>query len=762
MKLESFLNQSIFKILVGLSVFAYFLPEFGAYDKIGPQWLALSIINIFVFIYLIYVKKSFSFISELFSNKVVLFYSLFLIISLISIIKSENLPESIITFSNYFSIFFCFLNLIILNNLLINPIKFFVDLIFLMFLAEVWLTFYPMLKDFYSIGGVTARGFNYIGAASNINVTSFSIVFKLPFVLYYLVTRKKILSKFLVSTLILISFLVIIILNSRGAFIGAFIVLLIFFFSIFFLKTKLKFKSRFIKSSFIIIPIIFSILLSNKLLSSQSENMFYNRASTISLSTKDGSVNQRLRYYKDALSSISKNLIFGVGIGNWKLKSIEYDKDNIAQYIIPYHAHNDYLQVGAESGVLAMIFYILIFMVIFLMLYNLYLKDREDLFFIMVFSSIIIYLLDSALNFPIARPINQLSLILSFALIVNLSRKEKVTWNFNNYYKIMISIILLFFSSTAIYSSYKNYDSLIDQNVLYLDYNGETNYLSTKNIHLIQESFPNLTVSVLPINEMKAIYSIREEKYEEAIKKLNKKNLNPYLGFRENQIAQAYQGLKMEDSVYKYIKIAFYKLPNNESHSTQYFNILRKRKDLDEINNVFNIINLKTPIVWKAYLNAKSEVVGPGNKEMKKTIDSLIKVYPKDKSFKEISKFIRIGKENFANSLATSVIADRYFKNKEYNKAIDNYLEAIELDPYEFSYHENLAISYQKLGDKANAYKYFDIVIDSLNPKTGKSEFYKGVNLIQDKENEKGCILLKKSLNYGFSGAKNVIENFCN
>ena len=79
------------------------------------------------------------------------------------------------------------------------------------------------------------------------------------------------------------------------------------------------------------------------------------------MTTDDGSVNQRLRFYKHALTSISKNLFFGVGIGNWKLVSIAYDSKDIKQYIIPYHAHNDFLQIASESGVLASIFYIFYF-----------------------------------------------------------------------------------------------------------------------------------------------------------------------------------------------------------------------------------------------------------------------------------------------------------------------------------------------------------------------------------------------------------------
>ena len=56
----------------------------------------------------------------------------------------------------------------------------------------------------------------------------------------------------------------------------------------------------------------------------------------------------------------------------------------------------------------------------------------------------------------------------------------------------------------------------------------------------------------------------------------------------------------------------------------------------------------------------------------------------------------------------------------------------------------------------------FDIVIDSLNPRTGKSEFYKGVSLIKDENYSTGCALLKKSMSYGFVGAKNILDQFCN
>ena len=43
-------------------------------------------------------------------------------------------------------------------------------------------------------------------------------------------------------------------------------------------------------------------------------------------------------------------------IGNWKIISIKYDSENIQNYIIPYNAHNDFLEAFAETGIFGFIF----------------------------------------------------------------------------------------------------------------------------------------------------------------------------------------------------------------------------------------------------------------------------------------------------------------------------------------------------------------------------------------------------------------------
>lgn len=161
-------------------------------------------------------------------------------------------------------------------------------------------------------------------------------------------------------------------------------------------------------------------------------NSLVERYSSISINTQDGSVNQRLRYYNQIINRASKNPFIGVGLGSHKLISIQDDKFDIYQYIIPYHAHNDFLQILSESGLLALISYILIFVFILKYLFDLWKNNYlEKKFFI--FSCLVslgVYIIDSMLNFPIARPISQLQWVLLISIIVslylNFKKDEKV------------------------------------------------------------------------------------------------------------------------------------------------------------------------------------------------------------------------------------------------------------------------------------------------------------------------------------------------
>ena len=112
---------------------------------------------------------------------------------------------------------------------------------------------------------------------------------------------------------------------------------------------------------YILVPLLLAITVNQTVIANKGADAL-SRAATISLSTNDGSVNQRLRYYKDVLTHITSNPIFGTGLGNWKLKSIDYDKNDIEGYVVPYHAHSDFIQLGAELGIIGFLLYLGVFL----------------------------------------------------------------------------------------------------------------------------------------------------------------------------------------------------------------------------------------------------------------------------------------------------------------------------------------------------------------------------------------------------------------
>ena len=74
----------------------------------------------------------------------------------------------------------------------------------------------------------------------------------------------------------------------------------------------------------LIVVTVFSIIYTNHQIS--NDRTVESRIGSINM--QDSSISDRALYFSDALNSIIKNPILGIGLGNWKLVSIKYDKDN--------------------------------------------------------------------------------------------------------------------------------------------------------------------------------------------------------------------------------------------------------------------------------------------------------------------------------------------------------------------------------------------------------------------------------------------------
>tara|TARA_B100001057_G_scaffold157569_1_gene158205 strand:+ start:1795 stop:3066 length:1272 start_codon:yes stop_codon:yes gene_type:complete len=406
--------------MILLILVTYFLPNFSSIDRIGNQWLYLSIINL-IGIILIFFKHNSDFKLFYFKEIPALkWYFLFIVTSLISFFASENISESIFTFNQYFNCLLAFYLIFFFLLDIKSREKSVIQVLFTLLLFELYFSFIPILNDI-SSDSLSYRAMRYSGLAANINVTSFSIVFKLPILLYLISKVKKLYKKIILSILLTTSLYTIFLLGTRGAFLGLIICFgsYTFYLIINYKKIKENFPGLFLIVSSVVLSVIFNL---NSITKGRN-NSVLDRASSISISTTDGSVNQRLRYYKQGLTQFLKTPFLGVGIGNWKLISIEYDKKDIEGYTVPYHAHNDFIQILSEQGIFGFVSYLMVFVSFIFILLKRKLIIKNNVY-IFLAASFLVFFLDSNLNFPIARPISHLQFLLVLAL-VSTNQKDK-------------------------------------------------------------------------------------------------------------------------------------------------------------------------------------------------------------------------------------------------------------------------------------------------------------------------------------------------
>ena len=258
----------------------------------------------------------------------------------------------------------------------------------------------------------------------------------------------------------------------------------------------------------------------NQLLFSGKGADALSRASTISISQADSSINKRLRYYEDVATHFVSNPIFGVGIGNWKLSSVYYDREDIDGYIVPYHAHSDFIQLGAELGVFGFLLYLSVFLAggyfAFIILFKSDIRDTDKWFVFLLITSLGVYFIDANLNFPIARPQVLAPWALTMALLSyyfnqnkNQSQSlQKPSWTI----LFPILVVLIMILSTNI--SYTTYQSLKGQMFLLRDFNSNKYSVSMDKIDNITPDIPNITVTTIPMKSIKARYYFNAKKYD--------------------------------------------------------------------------------------------------------------------------------------------------------------------------------------------------------------------------------------------------------
>ena len=406
-----------------------------AIDKVVTQWLYLNVLNTIVLATLFTLKID---IKKYFLNKSSLLFTLLFLWSLLSIFFTINKVESLVVLSQLFALTISFIILLICFSKIENAFKYFSTIITFYLIIELIRIYLPFSNSDFDLSLIFKRSSYFLGFAANVNITAFSILYKIPFFIYTIFNLKKIKTAGLIFLCLIVFSLVFFASGTLNSTRGAILTYSLLSPVLLVLATMLYFKLKQKRLLIISLTYFLALVLSfpiNSFVSDyldQSESNLSNRVSSlVSLIDQeretDTSINQRLAFYSQALNHISENPIFGTGIGNWKIKSIDTNKENIIGYQVPYHVHNDFLEIATEIGLIGLALYLLLlyngFKKVVFKTWNIVFSrnplDQNYIMWITAFLYFLIFVIDSNLNFPFSRPIVIIILITILAFLAS-------------------------------------------------------------------------------------------------------------------------------------------------------------------------------------------------------------------------------------------------------------------------------------------------------------------------------------------------------
>ena len=331
--------------------------------------------------------------------------------------------------------------------------------------------------------------------------------------------------------------------------------------------------------------------------------------------------------------------------------------------------------------------------------------------------------------------------------------------------KNLLFLLIILIITASIKINYAFNSSLIEQTILVSEFNnsGSLDYPFDK-VQDFNHTFPNVTVTALPISFMKARYYLKAKKFDEALALIYESmKINPYLGVSEFELAKFYQS-RNSDSLYNNSKQAFHKLPLNSYHSKFYFYALSKLNREQELDSAFNIIKKNNDFEqWKDYIFYKLALDETNRMEMTKLLEGNSTFDQKKDQYVTLRTLVDIGFNNYSSYEASIIKAENLFDQGRLIEAAIIYDEVSVKNPSQYLLKENAAIVYFKAGMTEAAINSFQFVIDNyIDRKDAKSEFYLGLTYLLQKNRSLGCTYLKYADDKDFAGSKKVMEKYCN
>ncbi|MBI5643646.1 MAG: O-antigen ligase family protein [Deltaproteobacteria bacterium] len=241
-------------------------------------------------------------------------------------------------------------------NLYLTNILFF--MVFLLLIdsikkIKIFFSVIALSAFFYSVfgllkGSYTAGRFAIYGQTYDPNDIAYMLLTLFPLSFYYIINRDGALKRILAAAAVLCSIVVILLSGSRAGIIGLAVVLMLILFS-----SNLKFKMSY-KAAFVICLVTVALIYGQRI-NTERYLTLMDMGSDYNLTDEFG----RLQIWKRALQLLSSNPVTGVGVNCFSM-ALGYLRGDLA--ILPkwQAAHNSYIQIAVETGVIGFLIFITI------------------------------------------------------------------------------------------------------------------------------------------------------------------------------------------------------------------------------------------------------------------------------------------------------------------------------------------------------------------------------------------------------------------
>jgi O-antigen ligase/tetratricopeptide (TPR) repeat protein len=745
-----------------LYLIVYFIPDMGGSDVMGAQWLYASSLSLAILVYIgIRYTTYAEAISQVFAYKFTLVFSLLLFWAIGSYFYAINPTETLVTLARLITTYFVFINLSILfyqqdRKTLFTGIAYGITL--LLFFDSIYIlkAFSANLRTMDNLDAAILGINKYHG---NKNVTAASLLIMIPFSMYVIMSAKW-LGKIAGIIALFLGVFSLFLLNTRSTYVGFALITVLFFVGLIW-QNKSQIKPALL---FFLLPAVLAIFVANarlKLAVAGQENAggygtVTKRIGDINIASEQ---NSRIHLWGTAADYAIKNPILGAGYGNWKLASIPYEREVANELFVPYHAHNDFIEMFADLGLIGGLSFAGMFLLLLYYTFQFLRTKRGDpLMVIIAFLAVTCYGVDALLNFPAERTAMQSMLSLAAALVLIPLEKNTKTLRAMPFIYLVMGVALLV---PSIYVANETFESLKIQKFVMGEVNADPK-MATIDVEKLPD-IPNLSSSTLPMKAMMARYYIRDKRFDDALRILKEsENDNPFLHYNDFLRTSIYASLNKMDSAHFYAKRAFNAWPRASSYYKNIIFTSAKLKDTNEIKRALQIsLDAKNDVVltWNQYLLGMFEVKQGADKTLLAQLEKTLKKFPADTAIlNSTAKMLRGGSRDLRGLLAKG---NTLFVQGKYGQAAAIYIELSKQDTGNFSHLENAAICYYAGKRFAESLFYFAKSEQHPGNNSGKSAYFAGMSELSLGKKEEACASFARSKAKAYPDASSAISQNC-